>query len=81
MYIERIMPEKAEIELCGNSLRSMRKVREKLMKKEDVHVAVEIKGTQEDFRKAVTDIRKAVKKHNRSSDKKMSYDIKLLKIT
>lgn len=47
-------------------------------KKKDIHVLVRIEGTIEDFRKAVMDVRKAAREHNRFSDRKMSYDIQLL---
>ncbi len=47
-------------------------------KKKDIHVIVKIEGTIEDFRKAVMDVRKAAREHNRFSDRKMSYDIQLL---
>ena len=43
--------------------------------KKDIHLQITINGTKEDQEKIMNDIRTAVRRHNRRSDKEISYEI------
>lgn len=47
---------------------------------EDTHITIEIQGTLWDFQKIAKKVRRAARKYNSPSDKKISYDIRLLEI-
>ncbi len=80
MYVEReYYPKKTvEVEIAYTVQVNVKRKRVLSKRKGNPHVKIELKGTQEDFEKVVMETRKAVRKYNCLSERKMSYDINLI---
>ncbi len=80
MYVERVYYSKAivEVEIAYTAPKNVQRKKVVSRWKGNPHVKVEVKGTEEDFEKVVVEVRKAVAKYNRLSERKMSYEIHLM---
>lgn len=47
-------------------------------KKEDIHLTILVDGCHKDFESLYLDLKRAIHKHNRGSEKKISFDINFL---